>query len=122
MKKHIHIHVTEKLPLRTTKVIPGFKKYEDRLIPTLKYRRLSGDMIEVYKILHGVYDEQVTAELLNVTDQARTHGHSLKLSKDRSRLEICNNFFTSRVVNVWNSLMDKVVCAQSVNAFKNHDQ
>ena len=91
-----HIHVIENLQRGATKVIPGFKKYEDRLIPTLKYRRLSGDIIEVYKILHGVYDGEVTAELLNVTDQARTHGHPLKLSKDRSRLEICNNFFTSR--------------------------
>ena len=67
---------------RTTKVIPGFKKlsYEERLkklkLPTLKYRRLRGDMIEVYKILHGVYDKRVRTELFNVTDQARTHGHS----------------------------------------------
>ena len=29
------------------------------------------------------------------------------------------NFFTSRVVNVWNSLTEKVVCAPSVNAFEN---
>ena len=76
-------------------------------------------MIEVYKILHGVYDERVTNELFNVTDQTRTRGHSWKLAKDRSRLEIRKNFFTSRVVNVWNSLTDKVVCAPSVYAFEN---
>ena len=45
-------------------------------------------MIEVYKILHGVYDEQVTNELFNVTDQTWTRGHSWKLAKDRSRLEM----------------------------------
>ena len=39
-------------------------------------------MIKVYKILHGVYDEWVTNELFNVTDQTRTHGHSWKLAKD----------------------------------------
>ena len=76
-------------------------------------------MIEVYKILHGVYDERVTNELFNVTVQTRTRGHSWKLAKDRSRLEIRKNFFTSRVINVWNSLTDKVVCAPSVNAFEN---
>lgn len=76
-------------------------------------------MIEVYKILHGVYDERVTTELFKVMDQARKRGHSLKLVKHRSRLEIPKNFFTSRVINVWNSLTEKVVCALSVNAFEN---
>ena len=97
--------------------------YEERLrklkLPTLNYRRLRGDMIEVYKILHGIYDKRVTAELFNVSDQARTRGHSFKLEKHRCRLEIRKNFFTSRVVNVWNSLTERVVCAQSVNAFEN---
>ena len=32
-------------------------------------------MIEVYKILHGIYDKRVTIELFNVVDQARTRGH-----------------------------------------------
>ena len=34
-------------------------------------------MIEVYKILHGVYDKRVTSELFNIKDQAGTRGHSL---------------------------------------------
>ena len=76
-------------------------------------------MIEVYKILHGVYDEQVTSELFNIKDQARTRGHSLRLTKHRCRLDMRKNFFTSKVVNVWNSLTEKVVCAPSVNAFEN---
>ena len=48
--------------------------------------------VHVYKILHGVYDERVTTELFNVTDQARTRGHSWKLAKDRSRLKIRSKF------------------------------
>ena len=76
-------------------------------------------MSEVYKILHGVYDERVTTELFNVSDQARMRGHPWKLAKDRSRLEIRKSFFTSRVVNVWNSLTYKVVCAPSLNALMN---
>ena len=40
-------------------------------------------MIEEYKILHGVYDELVTNELFNVTDQTRTRGHSwLRIDAD----------------------------------------
>ena len=123
LKKHQQI--IENVQRRSTKLIPGFKtlSYEERLqklkLPTLKYRRLRGDMIEVYKILHGVYDERVTSELFNIKDQARTRGHSLRLTKHRCRLDMRKNFFTSRVVNVWNSLTEKVVCAPSVNAFEN---
>ena len=76
-------------------------------------------MIEVYKILHGVYDKQVTSELLNVMDHSRTRGHSMKLTKHRSKLEMRNNFFTSKVVNVWNSLMEQAISAPSVNVFEN---
>ena len=39
-------------------------KYEERLrylnLPTLKYRRIRGDMIEVYKMFSGRYDATVT--------------------------------------------------------------
>jgi len=28
-------------------------------LPTLKYRRLRGDMIEVFKITHNIYDPEV---------------------------------------------------------------
>ena len=49
----------ESVQVRATKMLPGFKTktYEERLIalnlPTLRYRRLRGDMIMVYKILSG---------------------------------------------------------------------
>ena len=46
-------------------------------------------------------------------------GHSLKLKKERSRLEIRRCFFSQRIVNDWNSLPQHVVEATSVNSFKN---
>ena len=40
---------------------------KDRLmylkLPTLKYRRLRGDMIEVFKTTHNIYDPEVSPEL-----------------------------------------------------------
>ena len=75
-------------------------------------------MIEVYKIPHDVYEEWVTYELVNEMDQAWARGHPMKLIKHR-RLKKHNNFFTSRVVNVRNSLKKKVVYASRVNAFEN---
>ena len=52
----------EKVQMRATKLVISIKKftYKDRLkrlkMPSLKYRRIRGDMIEVYKILTNKYD------------------------------------------------------------------
>ena len=56
----------ENVQRRATKQLPGMKNipYEERLqrlkLPTLAYRRTRGDMIEVYKLLHGKYDSDVS--------------------------------------------------------------
>ena len=48
---------------RAIKMLPGLKEliYKERLnklgIPTLLYRRTRGNMIEVYKMLDGRYDQ-----------------------------------------------------------------
>ena len=53
----------EKLQMRTTKLVISIKNltYKDRLkrlkLPTPKYRRIRGDMIEVYKILTNMIVE-----------------------------------------------------------------
>ena len=46
-------------------------------------------------------------------------GHTIKLYKGRSQLDIRKHFFSNRVVNKWNSLPQMVIDAESVNAFKN---
>ena len=51
----------EKVQKRATKLTINLRhmSYTDRLLrlklPTLKYRRLLGDMIEVFKITHDIY-------------------------------------------------------------------
>jgi len=56
----------EKVQRRATKQVKSQRglSYEQRLkklnLPTLKYRRHRGDMIEVYKILHGIYDTDIS--------------------------------------------------------------
>jgi len=59
--------------------------YPDRLnqlnLPTLTYRRSTGDMIETYKLLTGKYDQQVALALLtNVTGKYFTRGAVISYS------------------------------------------
>ena len=59
----------EKVQRRATKMIFECKymSYSDRLmfltLPTLAYRRVRADMIEVFKMLNSKYDEKVSPKL-----------------------------------------------------------
>ena len=115
----------ENVQRRATKQIPGFKNmsYEDRLqklkLPTLAYRRKRGDMIETYKITSGTYDTLIPPlfqQHLDVTME--TSGHSKKLYLRRASTNIRRNFFTHRVISIWNSLPENVKSARNVNIFE----
>ena len=114
----------ERVQKRATNMIKVCKglPYKERLkflnLPTLKFRRVRGDMIEVYKILSGVHNSNIAPNLVRSTD-IRTRGNSLKLSHTRSHYDLRKHSFCSRVVGVWNSLPDNVVNVLSVNSFKN---
>ena len=54
-------------------------------LPTLKYRWLRGDMIEVFKIISGVYDWDITEGFLKfstITHACGHCGHSRKLLEE----------------------------------------
>ena len=74
-------------------------------------------MIDVYKYLHGLYNTNL--DMFCQVAGGRTRGHSLKLEKRFSRLDVRKFSFANRVVGLWNSLPEEVVSACSVNAFKN---
>ena len=44
--------------------------------------------------------------------------HSMKLYKERPRLNVRANSFSNRVANTWNQLPESVIMAPSLNAFK----
>ena len=89
-----HITAIENVQRRATNSIPGLKdlNYEQRLrhikLPSLSYRRIRGDMIDVFKICHDIYDREVTEGLLYFIEENHTRGHRFKFFKKRSRLEI----------------------------------
>ena len=96
--------------------------YEQRLkilnLQSLYARRLRGDLIETYKILNGFTGTSMNNYFTIITD-SRTRGHSMKLFKERSRLNISKFFYSNRVISCWNSLPDYIIAAESINSFKN---
>ena len=92
-------------------------RLRDLGLPNLEYRRERADVIQVYKILHEV-DKVDKSKLFFMSEYTATRGHSLKLFKRRSRLQIRANYFSNRVVDTWNSLPESVVQAPSLNCFK----
>ena len=85
-------------------------------LPSLKYRRLRNDMIQVYKYFHMEYN--VVNDILVRDTGERTRGNSLKLLKQRFKKEIKKNYFSLTVTNIWNSLPNDIVMAKNLNIFK----
>ena len=99
--------------------------YEDRLrklqLPTLQYRRLQGDMIEVFKILKGKYDKTVTDFLPLQQDSSTSlsnRGQSLKLYWLGAEKGARQDFFTIQVANNWNRLPSEVVESPTLMIFE----
>jgi len=83
----------EKIQRRATKLVHGINEvsYEQRLealgLYSLQQRRLRGDLIETYKILTG--KEKINSDqLFQKAATTALRGHSLKLYKKSSRLEL----------------------------------
>ena len=78
------IEAVENVQRRASKLVPALKNliYEERLhklgLPTLAYRRARGDMIETYKILGGIYDQDVSQDIFVLQENQRTRGYSRK--------------------------------------------
>ena len=118
----------ERVQKRATKLIPELSKksYSDRLkslnLPTLKYRRYHGDMIELFKIVNGKYDSACIPhfEFIELSDNLIwTRGNKFKLVQHHCHYELRKYNFTNRVIPIWNSLSNFVVSAETINTFKN---
>ena len=116
----------EKVQRNFTKHINGNRNlsYEERMkklkIPSQAYRRLRGDLIESYKILHKKYDPKTTNSLLTISANTKnTRSNTIKLTKPSFNAQPYQMFFTNRVINHWNSLPEEIVTARSLNVFKN---
>ena len=97
-----------KVQHRAARIIPAFKElpYQETLkilkLPSLRYRRARGNIIETDKYLHGI--NKVPTHFFSLSEDRRTRGHSLKLKKVRNNTNRRRMFYSQRIVDKWNSL------------------
>ena len=119
-----HIEAIENIQRRATKLVPGLydMPYEDRLktlnLPTLAYRRLRGDMIEVFKLMHPEAGYDKTLEPLLPINDRTSRGNRFKLYHRRPTNNLRKYSFGMRVTKPWNDLPDYVVAAPNVKIFE----
>ena len=120
-----HVNNIENVQRRATRLIDGYKNltYSDRLVsldlPSLEYRRIVNDMVEIYKHIH-VYDPAtIRNKLVMRTRPNRKHEFQIipNFAKDGVRGVQSKSFFY-RCINTWNDLPKEVVNATSIQSFK----
>ena len=103
------------------------KTYAEKLpelnIQSLEERRIRGDMIQTWKIIHleGLKCSQFFTLVRDnlLTNVTRFNTDPLIIVQQSANLEVRKNFFSLRVVEHWNALPTTVKNATSVNNFKN---
>jgi len=114
----------ERVQRKVTKCIRGFShlSYPERLrqlnLPTLQTRRQYFDMLECYKIVHGLVRSECH-EVLALSEN-RTRGYHCKLTTllPTARLNVRTHYFTERVLSKWNALPADVVQQPTYSQFK----
>ena len=95
----------------------GKREYTDRLrfldLPSLKYRRKRGDLIQVYNILNSDTDNA----LLQFSECKRTRGNEKKLFKKGCSTNIRKFSFSQRIIQPWNNLPHHIVSVTDTNKF-----
>ena len=123
------IEVLEKVQRRAVNMVVGLnsRTYEDKLselkLTSLSERRKKFDLLQTYKILNGF--DRVSTDIWfktvgeNNNRLTRITSYSKNLVAVRSRTDIRKNFFSNRVVNLWNSLPIDIKDSRTIKIFKN---
>ena len=122
--------VLEAVQRRAVRMVSGLegKSYEDRLqecgLTSLEDRRQRGDMIEVWKILHGQEDVDPRSLFTfagdNSVQKTRSSSFHLNVVKPRFKSDLRKNFFSVRTCDKWNDLPNSIRESSSLNNFKNN--
>ncbi len=95
--------------------------YEERLnefnLYSLEKRRLRGDMIEVFKIIHD-FDNVSISDYLVVDRERSKRNNGFKITGKSLRSEESKHFFFDRMANAWNSLPAEIVSCNTIESLK----
>jgi transposase len=114
----------ERVQRRAIKLIKECRNmsYSERLkylnLHSLKGRRVRGDLIETYKLYHGLVDIEWD-NFFTATPYSHTRNATGKVFLHRSNTNLRKYCFSSRVANHWNNLCSQLKNAQNINMFKN---
>ena len=103
--RRTYSYLTEQVQRRATKQVPGLRDmgYSDRLkhlkLPTLVFRRIRRDMIEIYKKIN-VYDPKVAFQLIQLNKNKSFRGHSIKIRRDHANRDIRRNYLMQRAATM----------------------
>ena len=110
----------ERVQRRATKCVFGLTHlpYETRMsslnLYPLETRRIRGDLF----LLYNLFATNEIEQFFTISSLDNLRGHSKKLFKPRTRTRVRQNFFTQRVIQIWNNLPQEVVDAPSKGIFK----
>ncbi len=84
----------------------------------LELCRLEADLIWTYKILNNLVKLDADDFFKMWYTKSRTHSKKLYPAKCQNWINCRKNFFSLRVVNIWNALPEEIVNADSLPIFK----
>ena len=102
-----------------------FNSYADRLkllgMETLEKRRFKRDIILMFKMFKRIidldFDEFFTPSISSANYNLRGHSHRLKIPK-HSGSTLRDNFFSNRILSVWNNKPEDLLESPTLGAFK----
>ena len=120
------IKTLEKVQRRAFNIVPELRglTYEQQLtelgLTTLEERRRRGDLIEVFKIMHGYenLDRSYFFVLESEVHGYATRRHGLSIKTPTTVTKRRKKFFDIRIINDWNRLPASVVYSRSIGSFK----
>jgi hypothetical protein len=124
------IKLLEQVQRRATKIADTKgMQYEDRLeqfnLQRLEDRRMRGDLIQFFKfenkidLINWRKPLRKMGSLSTEGPASGLRGHSKRYCIELNKSNIRKNFFTNRVLKIWNKLDEEIINANSVNSFKN---
>ena len=128
-----NMDAVERVQRRATKMLQTLTdlSYTQRLeklkLETLAYRRQRADLLETYRIMHGIHDIDQSCHCSVCPDKKmfpptlaeRNRGHQMKVQIQHAT-GLRKHYFSSRTAHLWNNLSSKTISSKNINIFKNN--